>query len=172
MRRNTLIALLGLLAGWAATLWLAPFNDERVNDFFVYRHLVEPLLDGALPYRDVFLEYPPLAAPAIALPGLAGTDPEAFRAAFAVWTLLLAAATVALTGAAVMLLVTSQQVESVLGGLEWPTLFFFVGLFVMVGALEETGAIGEVADGIASLTDGDTAGPAPASAVERPALVA
>ena len=40
-------------------------------------------------------------------------------------------------------------------GIEWPTLFFFLGLFVMVGALEQTGVIDEVADGIASLTDGD-----------------
>jgi Na+/H+ antiporter NhaD/arsenite permease-like protein len=64
-------------------------------------------------------------------------------------------ATVALTGAAVMLLVTSQKVEDVLAGLEWPTLFFFVGLFVMVGALEETGAIEEVANGIADVTAGD-----------------
>jgi Na+/H+ antiporter NhaD/arsenite permease-like protein len=64
-------------------------------------------------------------------------------------------ATVALTGAIVMLLVTSQTVEEALAGIEWPTLFFFLGLFVMVGALEETGAIGEVADGIASVTDGN-----------------
>lgn len=99
MRRDAAIALGVLAAGWAATLWLAPFDNERVNDFFVYRQLVEPLLDGSLPYRDVFLEYPPLAAPAIALPGLLGTEPEAFRAAFAGWTLLLAAATVLLTGA-------------------------------------------------------------------------
>jgi Na+/H+ antiporter NhaD/arsenite permease-like protein len=42
-----------------------------------------------------------------------------------------------------------------LAGIEWPTLFFFVGLFVMVGALERTGAIGEVADGIADITGGD-----------------
>jgi hypothetical protein len=70
-----------------------------VNDLFVYRQLAEPLLDGALPYRDVFLEYPPLAAPAIALPGVLGTGEEAFRAAFAGWTLLLAAAVVLLTGA-------------------------------------------------------------------------
>ena len=99
MKRDATLALVALLAGWAATLWLAPFSDERVNDFFVYRQLVEPLLNGALPYRDVFLEYPPLAAPAIALPGLLGTEPEAFRAAFAGWTLLLAVATVLLTGA-------------------------------------------------------------------------
>ncbi len=64
-------------------------------------------------------------------------------------------ATVALAGAAVMLLITSEQVEKALEGIEWATLFFFLALFVMVGALEETGAIAEVADGVGSLTDGD-----------------
>jgi Na+/H+ antiporter NhaD/arsenite permease-like protein len=64
-------------------------------------------------------------------------------------------ATVALTGASAMLLVTRQSVEKALAGIEWPTLFFFIGLFVMVGALEETGAIAHVAQGIASLTAGD-----------------
>ena len=34
-------------------------------------------------------------------------------------------------------------------------MFFFVGLFVMVGGLEETGAIKEVADAIAAVTNGD-----------------
>jgi len=74
---------------------------------------------------------------------------------FAHQALHLEPATVALAGAAVMLLVTSQKVEDVLAGLEWPTLFFFVGLFVMVGALEETGAIDEVANGIADVTAGN-----------------
>jgi Na+/H+ antiporter NhaD/arsenite permease-like protein len=64
-------------------------------------------------------------------------------------------ATVALVGATAMLLVTRQSLEGALAGIEWPTLFFFLGLFVMVGALEETGAIGEIADGIASVTDGN-----------------
>jgi|SRR5215218_1039217 len=64
-------------------------------------------------------------------------------------------ATVALTGAAAMLVVTRQSVEEALAGIEWATLFFFLGLFVLVGGLEQTGAIDEVADGIASLTDGD-----------------
>jgi Na+/H+ antiporter NhaD/arsenite permease-like protein len=64
-------------------------------------------------------------------------------------------ATVALSGAAIMLLVSRQPLERSLAGIEWPTLFFFIGLFVMVGALEHTGAIGEVADGIATITDGD-----------------
>jgi Glycosyltransferase family 87 len=99
MRRDVAAALALLAGGWAAILWLPPFSDERVNDLSVYRQLAEPLLDGALPYRDVFLEYPPLAAPAIALPGLLGTGEDAFTPAFAGWTLLLAAAVVLLTGA-------------------------------------------------------------------------
>jgi Na+/H+ antiporter NhaD/arsenite permease-like protein len=64
-------------------------------------------------------------------------------------------ATVALAGATAMLLSTRQPLEDALRGIEWPTLFFFLGLFVMVGALEETGAIREIADGIGSVTDGD-----------------
>jgi hypothetical protein len=97
--RDAGLALLLLAAGWAATLWLFPFSDQRVNDLFVYRQFAAPVLDGALPYRDVFLEYPPLAAPAIALPGLVGTGEQVFEGAFAGWTLLLAAAVVLLTGA-------------------------------------------------------------------------
>ncbi len=99
MRRDALAALGLLVLGWAMTLWVAPWSDERVNDLFVYRIFAEPVLAGGLPYRDVFFEYPPLAAPAIALPGLAGTGEETFRLAFAAWTLVLACAVVLLCGA-------------------------------------------------------------------------
>jgi Na+/H+ antiporter NhaD/arsenite permease-like protein len=64
-------------------------------------------------------------------------------------------ATVALTGAAVALLVTRQDLEESLSKIEWPTLFFFVALFVMVGALEATGAIDEIATAIKDVTGGD-----------------
>ena len=64
-------------------------------------------------------------------------------------------ATVALTGAAIALLVTRVDLDEALSHVEWTTLFFFIGLFVMVGALEETGAIGHVADGVKDLTGGD-----------------
>jgi len=66
-------------------------------------------------------------------------------------------ATVALSGAAIGLLVTTVSLEDALSKIEWPTLFFFVALFVMVGALEETGAIGDVAEGVKDLTGGDRA---------------
>ena len=64
-------------------------------------------------------------------------------------------ATVALAGASLMLLVTKTDLHEAIAGIEWPTLFFLIGLFVMVGALEETGALEEVAEGIASVTGGD-----------------
>ena len=50
-------------------------------------------------------------------------------------------ATVALTGAAVGLLVTRIDLEEALSNIEWTTIFFFVALFVMVGALEATGPV-------------------------------
>ena len=95
-RTHALGTLTLLVAGWALTLWVAPWSDERVNDLFVYRGFAEPMLGGALPYRDFEFEYPPLAAPLIALPGLLGTGEESFRWAFATWTLAGGAALVLL----------------------------------------------------------------------------
>ena len=63
-------------------------------------------------------------------------------------------AVVALTGATVMLLVAADDVERALERVEWSTLFFFVGLFVMVGGLEERGVIEAIASRLADLTDG------------------
>ncbi len=64
-------------------------------------------------------------------------------------------ATVALTGAAVGLLVTRLDLEETLSHIEWTTLFFFVALFVMVGALEATGAIDHVAEAVKDATGGE-----------------
>ncbi len=74
---------------------------------------------------------------------------------FAHKALHLEPATVALGGATLMLLTTTRPIERALSEIEWPTLFFFLGLFVMVGALEATGAIDNVAEGIASVTQGN-----------------
>jgi Na+/H+ antiporter NhaD/arsenite permease-like protein len=61
---------------------------------------------------------------------------------------------VAMTGATVMLLVAGRELEWALERVEWGTIFFFVGLFVMVGALEERGVIGRIANGMADVTGG------------------
>src|ERR671912_2356347 len=62
-------------------------------------------------------------------------------------------AVVALAGAAVAMLVCSPEVEEVLHEVEWPTILFFVGLFVIVGALEATGFIEMVAEFLASSSE-------------------
>jgi len=54
-------------------------------------------------------------------------------------------ATVALTGAGLLLLCSGADIDEVLHEVEWTTLLFFIGLFIMVGALIETGIIGSAA---------------------------
>jgi Na+/H+ antiporter NhaD/arsenite permease-like protein len=61
---------------------------------------------------------------------------------------------IAMTGATAMLLVAGRELEWALERVEWGTIFFFVGLFVMVGALEQRGIIGTIADGFAEVTGG------------------
>jgi len=75
-------------------------------------------------------------------------------------TLHLEPAVVALAGATVLLLVAGDDVEDALERVEWSTIFFFLGLFVMVGGLEERGVIGEIADLLAELTGGSRTGEA------------
>ncbi|MFD2759531.1 ArsB/NhaD family transporter [Lentibacillus juripiscarius] len=64
---------------------------------------------------------------------------------------------VALTGAILLLLLTEREVstEKVFSQVEWVTLFFFIGLFALVGGLQEVGIIDELARGIVLWTEGD-----------------
>ena len=67
-------------------------------------------------------------------------------------------ATAALSGAGLLLLITYTRNESmiakVLSKIEWPAIFFFAGLFVLVGALVETGVIKMMAAEAIRLTNG------------------
>jgi Na+/H+ antiporter NhaD/arsenite permease-like protein len=61
---------------------------------------------------------------------------------------------VALLGAGVLILITSVTTHEALADVEWPTLAFFAGLFIMVGSLVETGVIGKVSEALAGATEG------------------
>jgi Na+/H+ antiporter NhaD/arsenite permease-like protein len=63
-------------------------------------------------------------------------------------------ATIALSGAALYLLASRVDVDEPLVAIEWTTLFFFVGLFVVVGALEVTGVLARITDWLADATGG------------------
>jgi anion transporter len=62
---------------------------------------------------------------------------------------------VALLGAGVLVLISSSRPKDYLASVEWETLLFFAGLFVMVGALVKTGVIGELAGAATDATGGD-----------------
>lgn len=64
---------------------------------------------------------------------------------------------IAMAGALLLLFLTheEQKVEEVFKSVEWVTLFFFVGLFMLVGGLQEVGIIDEIAKWIIYYTDGD-----------------
>lgn len=70
----------------------------------------------------------------------------------------LESATVALGGAFILLLLTSKtdhDLEHAFSRVEWTTIFFFVGLFIVVSGLVETGIINSLAQGAIKLTGGD-----------------
>lgn len=67
----------------------------------------------------------------------------------------LESATIALAGAVLLMIVTREEPEDVLLSVEWPTLFFFMGLFVMVEGLVKTGVITNLAQQALVLTQGN-----------------
>lgn len=74
-------------------------------------------------------------------------------------------ATVAMVGAALLLLLDNlgrdteakgENVHHTSGEVEWVTIFFFVGLFVIVGGLERAGALNLLAGQVVDMTEGMT----------------
>ncbi|GAA4240325.1 ArsB/NhaD family transporter [Actinomadura meridiana] len=61
---------------------------------------------------------------------------------------------VALLGAGILVAATKVTTEQALEEVEWLTLVFFAGLFVMVGGLVETGVIGDISHAATDATDG------------------
>jgi len=143
------------------------FNDFLVNlaPIIVGLLVVFCLLCGVMFRKD--LTYDPERAKAVMALNEreAITDRLLLTKALAVLGLVVAAfvlhpwlhyepAVVALLGAGLLILITDVTTEQALGEVEWPTLLFFAGLFVMVGGLVETGVIDNVSRVIADATQG------------------
>ncbi|MFA9376544.1 MAG: SLC13 family permease [Lachnotalea sp.] len=62
---------------------------------------------------------------------------------------------VALSAASIMLLIGKQDSEEIILSVEWSTILFFMGLFIVVGGLEQTGVIEMLADGMLAITSGN-----------------
>lgn len=62
---------------------------------------------------------------------------------------------VAIAGAAILLAITRVPLDKVLHEVDWPTLLFFAGLFIIVGVAENAGLINILADIAIDITGGD-----------------
>jgi anion transporter len=62
---------------------------------------------------------------------------------------------VALLGAGILVLLSRSKPRDFMPSVEWETLLFFAGLFVMIGALVKTGVITQIAEAAARATGGD-----------------
>jgi Na+/H+ antiporter NhaD/arsenite permease-like protein len=117
-------------------------------------------------FRSAFRYDPDLAAEVMELEEReAVTDRRLLAQGLAVLAVVIAAfvlhpvlhyepSVVALLGAGLLVAATRVTTEEALSEVEWPTLVFFAGLFVMVGGLVETGVIGDVSRAAADATEG------------------
>jgi len=61
-------------------------------------------------------------------------------------------ATIAIAGAVALVLFSKLNPEKILHYVEWKTIFFFAGLFMMVGGIKETGIVKMLAEGVLNIT--------------------
>lgn len=64
-------------------------------------------------------------------------------------------ATIAIAAACVMLLIGKQDPEEIILSVEWPTILFFIGLFIVVGGMKKVGIITMLANGLIAVTGGN-----------------
>ena len=132
-------AVLVMLAAMLVVVWLLFRNRLQVSEERRRRVLA---MDESRLIADRRL-----AAQSIVVLGLS-------MVAFALHGVLhLEPATIAWMAAATLLLVSRQDVHAVLAGIEWSTVFFFLGLFVMVGGLRKVGVIHDVSHVVIELTE-------------------
>ena len=62
---------------------------------------------------------------------------------------------VALAAASIMLLIGRQDIEEIVLGVEWSTILFFTGLFVIVGGMVKCGVISALGNALVSVTGGN-----------------
>ena len=65
-------------------------------------------------------------------------------------------ATIALSGAALIMLLHPEGPRETLEEIEWPTIFFFIGLFIMVSGLVNVGVVESLGQGMLNVTGGST----------------
>lgn len=169
--------------GGAATLIGDPPNimigsraDLSFNDFLVHMAPIVVVLMGVLlllarvMFRKAFTYDPKRVASVmemrerdaikdVRLLVISGVVVTLVMVAFVLHTALhVEPSVVAITGGLVLLAASRLGATKVAKDVEWETLVFFTGLFVMVGALVQAGVIGDLGEAAVNLADGDLLG--------------
>lgn len=64
--------------------------------------------------------------------------------------------TIAIAAAVIILLISHEDMDDIIASVEWSTIVFFIGLFGVVGGLQETGVIDMAANFLLDVTNGHT----------------
>jgi len=127
--------------------------------YFAFRKiLTQSQQNNAADANGAIIRYPE--------PGEAIVDPRLFKINTGIFILVvvlivthantgLSLALIACMAAALTLLASGKRALHVMSGVDWRTLLFFIGLFVAVGGLEETGVLEMLADYIGELSGGN-----------------
>ncbi|MBB2915284.1 Na+/H+ antiporter NhaD/arsenite permease-like protein [Streptosporangium becharense] len=160
------------LVGDPPNIIIASRGGLSFNDFLIHMAPMVVVLMAVfiglcwLMFRRTFVYDPDLAADIMELDEReAIADRKLLRQSLTVLALVMAAfvlhpvlhyepSVVALLGAGILVALTKVTTEQAIAEVEWPTLVFFAGLFVMVGALVDTGVIGQVSQAAAGATEG------------------
>ncbi|WP_406175759.1 SLC13 family permease [Streptomyces sp. NBC_00996] len=164
------------LVGDPPNIIIASRADLTFNDFLVHLAplsavlVVVLLLLCRVMFRESFVYDEERAAEIMALEeGEAIKDPRLLIQGLIVLALVVAGfvlhpvlhyepSIVALLGAGLLIAVSTADTSEVLAEVEWPTLAFFAGLFIMIGGLIDTGVVSEVSQHLADLIGGNELG--------------
>ena len=123
-------------------IWLFMFRKELVNDESARQNIAN--LNASSHITDKSLTIKSLAVLVAVL------------IAFSFHTVLhVEPAVVALFGAGILVAISGLKPKDYVADIEWSTLIFFIGLFIMVGALVNVGALGNFADYLKDIFDGN-----------------
>lgn len=62
-------------------------------------------------------------------------------------------ATIALMGATTLLFISGEEPHQILAEVEWPTIFFFIGLFIIIGGIVKVGLVEDMSRAMISITN-------------------
>lgn len=137
MALTPVVIIIGIVTNW---LLLFIYRKELVVTAEAQQRIME--LDEESYLKDAVLLKKVLAVLALTITGFILHK-----------TLHMESATIAMGGAAVLMLTSGMEPEEIFKELEWNTIFFFVGLFMVVGGLEVTGVIRLIAEWGLSITN-------------------